>query len=321
MAAQHASGDGPYGRHPPRPRPVGGHAWPPRRQPRRRAGDFSDDPLVFRPGSEYRYSTYHWILVSAVIEAAAGEPFLMFMNREVLARSGMERTVRDEDGGVRDRVSFYFPRAAQRTDLGLQDAPLADYSCFAGTGAFLSTPSDLARFGSAMLKPGLPKAETVALLQAPQRLESGASTGYALGWNVETVKNRRRANTDGGSQGQFDGWDRVVHDVSGSRSGDCRDIQRVVRQRRGPVWLEGRGGLCEAGRARNVGPALQARPSPGRPEGRPYFSGSSRVLEQTTAASLRDRCGSLFAPERTPLRALRTRARQPPGQTSTGRSR
>jgi CubicO group peptidase (beta-lactamase class C family) len=39
-----------------------------------------------------------------------------------------------------------------------------------------------------MLKPGLLKAETVALLQAPMRLESGASTGYALGWNVETVK-------------------------------------------------------------------------------------------------------------------------------------
>lgn len=148
---------------------------------------FSDDPLVFRPGTEYRYSTYDWILVSAVIEAAAGEPYLTFMNREVLAPSGMERTVRDEADGVADRASLYFPRAAQRTDLGLQDAPPADYSCFAGTGGFLSTPSDLARFGAAMLKPGLLKAETVALLQAPQRLESGASTGYALGWNVETV--------------------------------------------------------------------------------------------------------------------------------------
>jgi CubicO group peptidase (beta-lactamase class C family) len=149
---------------------------------------FSDDPLVFRPGTEYRYSTYDWVLVSAVIEAAAGEPYLTFMNREVLAPSGMERTVRDEADGVADRASLYFPRAAQRTDLGLQDAPSADYSCFAGTGGFLSTPSDLARFGAAMLKPGLLKAETVALLQAPMRLESGASTGYALGWNVETVK-------------------------------------------------------------------------------------------------------------------------------------
>ena len=75
-----------------------------------------------------------------------------------------------------------------RPDLGLQDAPAADYSCFAGAGAFLSTPSDLVRFGSAMLKPGLLKAETIALLQAPVRLESGALTGYALGWRVEDVQ-------------------------------------------------------------------------------------------------------------------------------------
>jgi CubicO group peptidase (beta-lactamase class C family) len=77
---------------------------------------------------------------------------------------------------------------AMRTDLGLQDASPADYSCWAGAGAFLSTPSDLVRFGSAMQKPGLLKAETIALLQTPLRLESGASTGYALGWKVESVQ-------------------------------------------------------------------------------------------------------------------------------------
>ena len=149
---------------------------------------FRDDPLLFRPGTQFRYSTYDWVLVSAVVEAAAGEPYLAFMNREVLARAGMERTVPDEADGVADRVSFYRPRAALRTDLGLEEESPADYSCFAGSGAFLSTPSDLVRFGSAILKPGLLNAETIALLQTPLRLESGASTGYALGWKVESVQ-------------------------------------------------------------------------------------------------------------------------------------
>jgi hypothetical protein len=47
---------------------------------------------------------------------------------------------------------------------------------------------DLVRFGSAMLKPGLLKAETMALLQTPLRLASGASTDFALGWKVERVQ-------------------------------------------------------------------------------------------------------------------------------------
>ena len=149
---------------------------------------FGSDPLLFRPGTQYRYSIYGWILVSAVVEAAAADPFPRFMTREVFEPLGMDSTVLDEADGVPGRASLYFPRAAMRTDLGLQDAPRADYSCWAGAGAFLSTPSDLVRFGSAMLKPGLLKAETIALLQTPLRLESGASTGYALGWNVESVQ-------------------------------------------------------------------------------------------------------------------------------------
>ena len=149
---------------------------------------FGSDRLLFRPGTGHRYSIYGWVLVSAVVEAAAAEPFPRFMTREVFERVGMESTVADEADGGPGLTSFYFPRSFMRTDLGLQDAAPADYSCFAGAGAFLSTPSDLVRFGSAMLKPGLLKAETIALLQTPLRLESGASTGYALGWNVESVQ-------------------------------------------------------------------------------------------------------------------------------------
>jgi serine beta-lactamase-like protein LACTB len=106
----------------------------------------------------------------------------------VLSRAGMERTVPDDARGVTDRAWYYFPRTGMDTKLGLQEAPEADYSCYGGAGAFVSTPSDLVRFGSAMLKPGLLKAETIALLQAPLRLESGASTGYGLGWKVESVQ-------------------------------------------------------------------------------------------------------------------------------------
>jgi CubicO group peptidase (beta-lactamase class C family) len=149
---------------------------------------FGSDPLLFRPGTQYRYSVYGWVLVSAVVEGAAGEPFSRFMTREVFEPLGMERTVLDEADGVPGRASFYFPRMAMRTDLGLQDASPADYSCWAGAGAFLSTPSDLVRLGSAMPKPGLLKAGTIALLQTPLQLESGASTGYALGWKVERVQ-------------------------------------------------------------------------------------------------------------------------------------
>ena len=149
---------------------------------------FADEPLLFEPGTRYRFSTYGWILVSAIVEAAAGEPLPLFMTREILEPLGMESTVLDDGADVPDITSFYIPRASMRTRLGVRKVMRPHNSCLAGAGAFFSTASDLARFGSAMLKPGLLKAETIALLQAPLRLQSGVSTDFALGWKVERVQ-------------------------------------------------------------------------------------------------------------------------------------
>ena len=148
---------------------------------------FAGEPLSFEPGTKYQFSTYGWVLLSAVVEDASGELFSTFMNREVFEPLGMDRTMLEGADDDADTVSFYFPRAAMRSSFGLQDGPGADYSCFSGAGAFLSTPSDLVRLGSAMLKPGLLTAETITLFQTPLHLKSGASTEFALGWKVETI--------------------------------------------------------------------------------------------------------------------------------------
>jgi len=149
---------------------------------------FAGEPLSFEPGTKYQFSTYGWVLLSAVVEDASGDPFATFMRRDVFKPLGMDRTALEGADDDADTVSFYFPRTAMRSSLGLQTGPGADYSCFAGAGAFLSTPSDLARLGSAMLKPGLLTADTIRLFQTPLQLDSGASTGFALGWKVDTIQ-------------------------------------------------------------------------------------------------------------------------------------
>jgi CubicO group peptidase (beta-lactamase class C family) len=159
---------------------------------------FAEEPLLFEPGTQYRFSTYGWILLSMVIEGAAGESFGTFMHREVFTPLGMDRTALEgthlEHAGKTAEfdddptASFYSPKAAMGVNLGVEGAPAADYSCFFGAGAFLSTPSDLVRLGSAMLKPGFLKTDTITLLQTPLRLKSGASTGFALGWKVDRVQ-------------------------------------------------------------------------------------------------------------------------------------
>jgi CubicO group peptidase (beta-lactamase class C family) len=149
---------------------------------------FAERSLLFEPGTRYRYSNYGWILVSAAVEAAADEPFFRFMRTRIFEPLGMGDTMADPaTDPMPDRAAFYFPRFAADPRYGEDGARQVDYSCFAGSGAFLSTPADLVRFGMAIDSGTLLQPSTVQVLQTPQRLPSGEETGYSLGWDLETV--------------------------------------------------------------------------------------------------------------------------------------
>ena len=142
--------------------------------------------LLFEPGTQFHYSSYGWILVSAAVEAAAEESFLAFMQKRVFDPIGM-RDTRADSATARNRATFYFPRFAADPRYGLHLMRPINYSCYAGASAFLSTPSDLVRFAMAINGGALLQSATVQLLQSPQPLPSGQDTGYGLGWEVDTV--------------------------------------------------------------------------------------------------------------------------------------
>jgi serine beta-lactamase-like protein LACTB len=165
-----------------------------------------DESLLFEPGTQYRYSSYGWILVSAAVEAAAHEPFLTFMRTQVFGPLGMDDTKADSATETMTNLATpYFPRFAADPRYGPDVMRPIDYSCYAGSSVFLSTPSDLVRFGMAITSGKLLQPATVQLLQTSQRLPSGQETGYGLGWDLETVtlagEQARAVGHDGESLG------------------------------------------------------------------------------------------------------------------------
>jgi CubicO group peptidase (beta-lactamase class C family) len=150
---------------------------------------FAERSLLFEPGTEYRYSNYGWILVSAAVEAAAQEPFARFMRTQIFEPLGMNDTSAESPiEPSPDRATFYFPKFSADPRYGPDEGREVDYSCFAGSAAFVSTPSDLVRFSLAIQGGKLLKLATVQLLQTSLRLPSGEKTGYGLGWDLETAE-------------------------------------------------------------------------------------------------------------------------------------
>jgi CubicO group peptidase (beta-lactamase class C family) len=120
------------------------------------------------------------------------------MQSQIFEPLGMDETKADSVAApAAGRAPSYFPRFASDPKYGLHPMREVDYSCYAGSSAFVSTASDMVRFamalsGSLRGSGGAPtgpllQPATVQLLQASQRLASGQETTYGLGWNLETV--------------------------------------------------------------------------------------------------------------------------------------
>lgn len=146
---------------------------------------FANDPLVAAPGTEFNYSTYGFNLLSAVVEQAAGEEFLGYMTSKVFAPVGMRHTVPDRvEPLIEGRAAYY-----RVEDRQLVNTPWVDNSNKWAGGGFLSTSEDLARFGSAHLTNDFLKPETIAMMWTAQTTSNGQSTGYGIGWSVDTDAN------------------------------------------------------------------------------------------------------------------------------------
>jgi serine beta-lactamase-like protein LACTB len=165
---------------------------------------FATEPLLYQPGTETRYSTFGWVLLSAAIETASGTPLTAFLDDEVFRPIGMLDTVKDSVmEPVPQEASAYLPRLAGNPIYGLNPLFRFDYSCHSGSSGFLSTPSDLVRFGMAINGGKLLRPATVQTFQTPQRLASGMETGYGLGWEVKTVTLTGRQVRAAGHNGRF----------------------------------------------------------------------------------------------------------------------
>jgi len=161
---------------------------------------FADDTLVFEPGTQYRYSTYGYNLLSVVIERASGEPYLSYMKRHVFEPAGMTHTAAEEPDSIIPLRGRYYTRADSTGPV--INAPFVDNSYKWAGGGFLSTAEDLARFGQRLLEGRLLQPETLELLWTSMLTSDGRPTGYGVGWTLETDSaGRRRVRHSGGSIG------------------------------------------------------------------------------------------------------------------------
>jgi len=115
---------------------------------------FRDRPLDFQPGEKWNYSNSGYILLTAIVEKASGQPYTAFVTDNTFKPLGMADTGYDSHAAILPhRASGYAPSAN-----GMVNADYLDMSIPRGAGGLYSTTHDLLKwqtglFGGKVLKP------------------------------------------------------------------------------------------------------------------------------------------------------------------------
>jgi CubicO group peptidase (beta-lactamase class C family) len=159
---------------------------------------FQNDDLVHEPGTKYLYTTYGFNVLGAIVEAAAGKPFMAYVRQNIFEPGGMDR-IRD------DSVSAIIPNRARgyaKNQAGeLRNCNLADTSNKIPGGGMAGTAADLVKFAIALTRGKLLRDETVAEMFTARKTRDGTPLPYGYGVFISQWQGRRRIHHSGGQQG------------------------------------------------------------------------------------------------------------------------
>jgi CubicO group peptidase (beta-lactamase class C family) len=151
-----------------------------------------EEPLLFPPGQEFRYSNAGYVLVGSIIERVSGMSLEEFLQRSVFDPLGLSETGLDR----RDRI---IPNMAQGYFLdGGEKVPAPAFNSAVGGSAY-STVGDLVRWGHALSTGELLSEDSHEDLTTPETKpdSTGAVPSYAYGLFVRDLQGAKTLSHGG----------------------------------------------------------------------------------------------------------------------------
>lgn len=154
---------------------------------------FLNSPLIFEPGSKTDYSSYAYVLLSAVIQAADKKPISQQLKQRIVEPLKLRSFQLDVPyQGQENWVTSYKYNNSQ-------PLPVEDYAHYwkHGAGGYKSDVRDFARFAVGLIGHALVSSETTRMMWTPQKTFDGQTSSYGLGFVVQGDGERLKISHNG----------------------------------------------------------------------------------------------------------------------------
>lgn len=148
---------------------------------------FDESDVLFKPGKKFSYSSLGTVVLSALMQKAAGVSYQELMHNKVFAPLEMNATSTEARAEQAKLATFYWQNSEQKSEL--KPWYELDLSHRLAGGGWVSTSKDLAKLGQAFLNPDFIPESIRETFWTPQTLNNGEvnEQKYGIGWRIHTL--------------------------------------------------------------------------------------------------------------------------------------
>ena len=158
-------------------------------------------PIDFKPGEQYNYVNFNYLVVAHVIEQVTGQTYVDFVNDHFAAQAMPNSHYDWHDTIIPGRAEFYDKR-----DGAILNSQEVDLTHVSAAGALMSSAKDMAHWAQLLVDGELISAIALREAWTAAPLPNGTSTKYGLGFNVGELAGEKLIWHNGltpGSQSAF----------------------------------------------------------------------------------------------------------------------
>lgn len=158
---------------------------------------FINDPLVSEPGESMAYSSFGYVLLSAIIESASGKNFIDYLNTMIFEPLGINSISMDGSSNQLNEVTYYEEWNSKKTK-GKVARPINN-TCKFGAGGLVGTTNDFIKLHLKMLNNDLSTKSFTTIYYSSLKKSDGESVNYAFGIGDNISETGIRTNSHSGS--------------------------------------------------------------------------------------------------------------------------
>jgi len=145
---------------------------------------FKNRKLLFKPGIQYSYSTYGYVVLGVLIERVSGDSYENYMQKNILDKAGMKNTGIEKFGVQISNKSNLYHRNRKGK---IKNSFANNLSNRIPGGGFYTTLEDMFKFGNAIINNLLISQKTLTSMFENNGLKKGGNA-HGIGWFMYAQK-------------------------------------------------------------------------------------------------------------------------------------